>query len=121
MKVTAGTHADWGLAFGVATASLDMNQYMSSTVNGWAYFCNGTRGHQSASTTDTYGQRINVGDRVGVLYNSDNGSVTFYHNGSNLGVCYNGITSSLSFSPFSFFVVVSCLHSSSRFPWSHES
>jgi hypothetical protein len=86
-----GTTSDWQMAFGVATQALQLDQYMSASAAGWAYFNQACRCHQSGSSTDAYGQRYNTGDIIGVLFDSDKGELSFWRNRQALGICYSNI------------------------------
>jgi len=86
-----GTTSDWQMAFGVANQGLQLDQYMSASAAGWAYFNQACRCHQSGSSTDAYGQRYNTGDSIGVLFDSDKGELSFYRNRQSLGLCYSNI------------------------------
>lgn len=91
LVVVACTNASWQIAAGVATENLDLNQYMSHSTYGWAYFNHGCRCHNSGSASLSYGGHYSQGNIIGVLYDSDEGTLTFYKDGVNLGIAFSGI------------------------------
>jgi len=89
--LSGGTNADYSMAVGVATQALAMDNYLSSTAAGWAYFCHGVRAHAGADNNNRYGQRFGTGDTIGVLFDSDAGTISCYRNRVPIGVMYDNI------------------------------
>jgi len=76
-----------GVALDNGWSSMYMNNYTGSNAQSWDY-CN--TGHKiNAGAQATYGPPYQQGDKIGVLVNLDNGSLTFYLNGKNLGKAYD--------------------------------
>lgn len=75
----------------------DANPVGNGTILGWdstswAYVGhNGYKTHNSSNVA--YGSQVNPGDVVGVALDADNGTLTFYVNGTSQGVAFTGLTS----------------------------
>lgn len=91
IKVDAMTLGDWQCAFGVATQQLVMDAYLSSSAMGWAYFNQGCRCHASGSSADKYGEVFGTDTVIGMLLDTDEGTLGFFHNSKYLGVAFKGI------------------------------
>jgi hypothetical protein len=65
--------------------------YLGSNAQGWGYHQDGRKiaGGGAASYGASYAQ----GDVIGVAFDADNGTLTFYKNGSSQGTAYTGLTS----------------------------
>jgi hypothetical protein len=59
---------------------------------GYGYYYNGSK--YSNGTLTAYGASLASGDVVGIAYDADGGSLTFYKNGTSQGVAYTGIDAS---------------------------
>jgi len=86
-----GSRTDWQIGFGVGTEALPLDQYLSHSASGWAYFNQGIRAHQSGAANDHFGQAFSTGDVIGVLFDSDKGQLFFFRNRVNLGLCFSNI------------------------------
>jgi len=74
---------------GTAAASLTVNIGASNT---WGYVNSGNK--QSGNTAEvSYGSSYTTGDVIGVAFDADNGTLTFYKNGVSQGQAYSGLTS----------------------------
>lgn len=91
VKVLALSTSDWHCGVGVATQALNMNNYLSSTVAGWAYFNQGCRCHNSGSNSDKYGTRFEVNQTVSCLFDSDAGTLAYFLGDKSFGVAFTGI------------------------------
>lgn len=91
LEVVACTGASWQVACGVGTQAIDLNSYMSQSTYGWGYFNHGCRCHNSGSASLSYGGYYSQGNIIGVLYDSDEGTLTFYKDGVNLGIAFSEI------------------------------
>jgi len=59
-------------------------------------------GQKGTSSGDTaYGATYTAGDIISILYDADNGSLTFYKNGVSQGVAFSGLDTSLTWGAFS--------------------
>ena len=59
----------------------------------WGYYSNGNKYTNSAGTA--YGASYTTGDVIGVAYDADAGSLTFYKNGTSQGVAYTGLSGTM--------------------------
>ena len=86
-----------GVRVGVANAN-SVFTYLGSDANSWSYDNQG--GKYTNGTLSSYGASYVQGDVIGILFN--NGSLTFYKNGTSQGVAYSGLTGTFCFagSPF---------------------
>jgi hypothetical protein len=76
---------------GLATTSWDPAVYPGYTAQGWGYSAfNGNKIHNASSTS--YGASFTTGDVIGVAFDADAGTLTFYTNGASQGQAFSGIT-----------------------------
>ncbi len=76
---------------GLATTSWDPAIYPGYTAQGWSYSAfNGNKIHNASSTS--YGASFTTGDVIGVAFDADAGTLTFYKNGTSQGQAFSGIT-----------------------------
>jgi hypothetical protein len=61
----------------------------------YAYNSSGTK--RTNGSNDSYGATFASGDIIGVAFDSDNGTITFYKNGASQGEAYSGISGEFSF------------------------
>jgi len=77
------------IGLGTSAASLTVN---IGGTNTWGYVNSGNK--QSNSTAEVaYGASYTTGDVIGVAFDADNGTLTFYKNDSTQGQAYSGLTS----------------------------
>ncbi len=90
-EVTAsGANNMYGI--GTATASLADNNYPGRDANGWGYFdSNGNKFTNGSGSS--YGASYTTNDVIGVAFDADNGTLTFYKNGTSQGTAFTGLTS----------------------------
>lgn len=73
--------------------------WLGSTAYGaggsYAYNNSGTK--RTNGSNDSYGATFASGDIIGVAFDSDNGTITFYKNGASQGEAYSGISGEFSF------------------------
>jgi hypothetical protein len=86
-----------GVRVGIANAN-SVFTYLGSDANSWSYDNQGFK--YNNGTQVSYGASYVQGDVIGILFN--NGSLTFYKNGTSQGVAYSGLTGTFCFagSPF---------------------
>ena len=65
--------------------------YLGSDAKGWGYHQDGRK--IAGGGASTYGATYTQGDVIGVAFDADNGTLTFYKNGSSQGTAYTGLTS----------------------------
>jgi hypothetical protein len=79
--------------FGIAKgdASLADGQFIGANASSWGYIGNGDK--YTNGVNAAYGASFTTGDVIGVAMDADNGTLTFYKNGSSQGTAYTGLTS----------------------------
>lgn len=90
-EVTAsGANNMYGI--GTATAAIADNNYPGKDANGWGYFdSNGNKFTNGSGSS--YGASYTTNDVIGVAFDADNGTLTFYKNGTSQGTAFTGLTS----------------------------
>jgi len=88
MTITAvGSYGQGNVLVGIATNTVPLN--VNADANLWAYWGgNGTKWNTSASA---YGASFGNGDVIGIAYDADSGSITFYKNNVSQGVAFSSI------------------------------
>jgi hypothetical protein len=77
---------------GTATAAVSDNNYPGKDANGWGYFdSNGNKFTNGSGSS--YGASYTTNDVIGVAFDADNGTLTFYKNGTSQGTAFTGLTS----------------------------
>lgn len=78
--------------FGIATKDAPYTTYLGGNAYGWGYY--GFNGNKYANATNSaYGATFTTNDIIGVAFDADSGSLSFYKNGVSQGVAYTGLTS----------------------------
>lgn len=86
-EVTVGSVANTDfLHIGVSTINIEQSQQFSYNVAGYSYLNNGNKFNSASSVA--YGASYTTGDKIGVLYDSITGQLSFYKNGVSQGVAY---------------------------------
>lgn len=90
---------DGTLAFGLAD-----QQYVSGTYGQYAsnprqYQHNGNK-YSPAGGSVAYGASFTTNDVIGVAYDADNGTLTFYKNGTSQGTAFTGLNSGIEWYPW---------------------
>jgi hypothetical protein len=84
---------------GIADQTLVKSDSSFSYSQVYVYLSNSQKGGNGGSAT--YGSSYTTGDVIGVAYDLDSGSITFYKNGTSQGVAYStGFTSGYFWRPF---------------------
>jgi len=73
-------------------SSTDMPNYPGYNAYGWGYYIDGTKYNNGSSSA--YGATWTTNDVIGIAFDADAGSLTFYKNGASQGVAFTGLTSS---------------------------
>jgi hypothetical protein len=68
-----------------------MDGYIVNNSTAWGYGYDGSK-YNGGSTT-SYGATWGVGDTIGIAFDADAGTITFYKNNTSQGVAYSGLTS----------------------------
>jgi hypothetical protein len=92
-EVTASTSSSF---LGIASSS-HTNTYVGGSSLGYGYW--GVNGQKAANggAGQSYGATYTSGDIIGVAFDADNWSLTFYKNGTSQGTAFTSITSSTYF------------------------
>jgi hypothetical protein len=86
---------------GIAKAGASLTVGVGQDVNGWGYFnFDGTKYTNNSSSA--YGASWNSTNTIGVAFDADNGSLTFYKDNTSQGTAFTGLTSG------PYFPAVSC-------------
>jgi hypothetical protein len=80
-----------GTLVGIGTSAATLNGYPGSDAYGWSYYQNGNK--LTNNGTVAYGASFGAGDVLGVAFDADAGTLTFYKNGVSQGVAFSGLTS----------------------------
>ena len=78
-------------AVGVAKNNVALSTNVANDANAWMYQWAGNKSNNGTETA--YGATYTTNDIVGVAFDADNGTLTFYKNGSSQGQAYSGLTS----------------------------
>jgi hypothetical protein len=79
------------IMIGIGTSAATLSNYIGADTNGWAYYFGGQK--YTNSTGTAYGASYTTGDIIGIAFDADAGSLTFYKNGTSQGVAFTGLTS----------------------------
>jgi hypothetical protein len=85
---SSGTNCQVGV---VTQDGISSSNYVGSNANGWAYDANGTKYNNGSNSS--YGATYTNNDVIGVAFDADNGTLTFYKNGTSQGTAFTGLTS----------------------------
>ena len=90
-EVTA-SGANCMVGIGTATAAIGDNNYPGKDANGWGYFdSNGNKFNNGSGSA--YGASYTTNDVIGVAFDADSGTLTFYKNNASQGTAFTGLTS----------------------------
>lgn len=76
-------------AIGIGSNDQSMSSSLTASVNNFCYYSDGRK--FNGGNNSSYAPAMAVGDIIGILVDFNNGELTFYKNGVNLGVAYNNI------------------------------
>jgi hypothetical protein len=81
---------------GIVNSSASTTTYAGGNANGWGYFSvNGNKYNNDTGTS--YGATYTTNDIIGVAFDADAGSLTFYKNGTSQGTAFTGLASGTYF------------------------
>jgi len=81
---------------GIATAQAGSTSAgLGTDAYGWGYHYSGNKYNNNSAVS--YGASYTTGDVIGVAFDSDTGTLTFYKNNSSQGTAYTGLTTSTYF------------------------
>ncbi|XP_008211688.1 E3 ubiquitin-protein ligase RNF123 isoform X2 [Nasonia vitripennis] len=89
-EVQLGSKGVMQLGWGTAQCKFNQESGVGDIVNSYAY--DGNRVRKWNVSTHKYGEPWLSGDIIGCAIDMDNGSISFYRNGKNLGVAFERIT-----------------------------
>jgi hypothetical protein len=91
--INAAVTAQWvGVCSNLATAGLGTYGSGGARNPGYAYKVNTGNKCNNDNTGTAYAASSTTGDIIGIAMDADAGSITFYKNGTSLGVAYTGMT-----------------------------
>jgi len=91
-EFTAGTtNANSLPAFGIAIGSASTQLWAGSQTGAYIYNSDGTK--TISGTSSSYGSSFTTGDIIGVAFDADAGTLTFYNNNTSQGTAASGLTS----------------------------
>jgi len=91
---TIGSVSDGSTLVGVATSAWDLESQIGEGATSWAYRSyDGNIFHNM--TNAAYGPAYGPTDVISTLLDMDAGTLTYWLNGANLGVAYNGVTGTI--------------------------
>ena len=98
-KAVSGVGASNFISFGIGDAEQIPNGDAEPTASSriYSYKHNGTKANNNSQPS--YGASWTDGDIISILYDADNGSLTFYKNGASQGVAFNGLDTSKTWLP----------------------
>jgi hypothetical protein len=76
---------------GIGTPQATLSTYVGGDAFGWSYFnSNGNKFNNNTSTA--YGSTYTTNDVIGIAFDADAGTLTFYKNGVSQGTAFTGLT-----------------------------
>ena len=87
-EIVAGSSSE--LLVGICTPSLSFTSDMTGG-GGYSYYSG--NGNKYTTSGSSYGASWTTGDTIGVAFDADSGTLTFYKNGSSQGQAFSGLTS----------------------------
>lgn len=76
---------------GIAKASASLTTFNGGDANSWAYYAGGTKYNNNSSSA--YGASFTTANVIGVAFDADAGTLTFYKDGVSQGTAFSGLTS----------------------------
>jgi hypothetical protein len=90
--ITASSASPTNAVLGITTKPFGDSEYPGYTATSWGY--RGSDGQKWNNTSGaSYGASYANGDVIGVAFDADNGTLTFYKNGSSQGTAFSSLTS----------------------------
>ena len=84
---------------GITTSAASISNYIGSDAYGWSYN-EGDGNKYNNGSGSAYGATYTTNDIIGVAFDADNGTLTFYKNNSSQGTAFTGLTSGPYFPAF---------------------
>ena len=89
-EVTPTSFGDGG-TIGISTASAAISAQLGANAYGWGYLNGGST--YTNSSASSYGASYTTNDVIGVAFDADAGTLTFYKNNASQGTAFSGLTS----------------------------
>ena len=90
-EVTVSAIGSTNVDIGVADSAWDRT-YVGSASSSWGYFSSGQKYNNGSASS--YGASYTTGDTIGVAFDADGATLTFYKNGSSQGQAFTGVSGS---------------------------
>jgi hypothetical protein len=87
ITVTANSNSQM---FGICQETATLTTYVGASAVGYGYYAGGDKYNNGVSAG--YGASYTANDVIGIAYDADIGSLTFYKNNSSQGVAYSGLS-----------------------------
>ena len=89
-EITPTSFGDGG-TIGISTASAALSAQLGANAYGWGYLNGGST--YTNSSAASYGASYTTNDVIGVAFDADAGTLTFYKNNASQGTAFSGLTS----------------------------
>ena len=89
------------------------------SANGWGYYFNSGQKWNNNSGAN-YGATYTNNDVIGIAFDADNGTLTFYKNGISQGTAFSGLTSGPYFPTHGHFGTASSVANFGQRPWAYD-
>jgi hypothetical protein len=76
---------------GIARDNVNLQSYLGSDANGWLYYGGNGQKYTSGSGA-AYGATFTTNDIIGIAFDADAGTLTFYKNNTSQGTAFTGLT-----------------------------
>lgn len=97
--LTSVTFGDGNMYIGIGDTQFGSGGFGTWFTNGYFYLKNGNKATATNSTGGAYGATYVQTDVIGVAYDADAGTITFYKNGVSQGTAYTSIPNSTTWFP----------------------
>jgi hypothetical protein len=105
-NATTSTSPYQAIIAGIAKSAATLTSYVGSDASGWSYFnVDGTK--YTNGSNAAYGSTWTSANTIGIAFDADNGTLTFYRDNTSQGTAFTGLTSG------PYFPAVSCYSGSS--------
>jgi hypothetical protein len=97
-EASAGQWVQLGIVSSTTTYTNNALGYSGNMSNGYAYYNDGTKAGNGTVTVG-YGATFNTNDVIGIAFDDDAGTLTFYKNGVSQGQAFSGISTTTAWLP----------------------
>jgi hypothetical protein len=114
-----GTYdASNGPLVGISKGTATLASYPGNDANGWGYYSADGQKYTAASGS-SYGASWTGSDVIGVAFDADNGTLTFYKNNATQGTAFTGLTSGPYFPAVGIYGTASCFANFGQRPFAY--